>query len=293
LVLAGIQDKWRPLRAQLFPRVVMIDLSDHLVIGQSVKRGKAVEPIWTAPIPARTCREGMPYLRDAVGDFLGDLLLEHGGIDAQLVVSLPRMASHWCVVDWPANQQPVESVDDLRDLNPDLGWSFSLEAAYLDVQPLPGRPSSSLVVAAERSIVEAWVEVFAIAGGTLQHLLPSQVCQMWGIQEQLEAAPANTLVVLLQPLDQQTNLIIWREGVPEFERLLPGAMSELIPALQRCLAFVQTQLASQASLRLLVAEPMPDLESLEQALGLEVELLDRDGFGSLALQGLSTLELAQ
>jgi hypothetical protein len=137
------------------------------------------------------------------------------------------------------------------------------------------------------------VEVFAIAGGTLQHLLPSQVCQMWGIQEQLEAAPANTLVALLQPLDQQTNLIIWREGVPEFERLLPGTMSELIPALQRCLAFVQTQLASQTSLRLLVAEPMPDLESLEQALGLEVELLDRDGFGSLALQGLSTLELAQ
>ena len=300
MVLAGIQDKWRPLRAQLFPTVVMIDLSDHVVIGQSVKRGKAVEPtlryprpIWTAPIPARTCRDGMPYLRDAVGDFLGDLLLEHGGIDAQLVVSLPRSASHWRVVDWPDNQQPGDSVEDLRELNPDLGWPFSLEAAYLNVQPLPGRPSSSLVVAAERSIVEAWVEVFAIAGGTLEHLLPHQVCQMWGIQEQLAATPAHTLVALLQPLDQRTNLIIWRQGVPEFERMLPSDMAELIPALQRCLEFYRSQLAPQASLRLLLAEPLPDLESLEQALGLEAELIDRDGFGSLALQGLSTLELAQ
>jgi Tfp pilus assembly PilM family ATPase len=293
LVLAGIQDKWRPLRAQLFPRVVMLDLSDHVVIGQSVKQGKAVEPIWTAPIPARTCREGMPYLRDAVGDFLGDLLLEHGGIDAQLVVSLPRLAAHWRVVDWPVNQPPGDSAEDLRDLNPDLGWPFTLEAAYLDVQPLPGRSSSSLVVAAERSIVDAWVEVFAIAGGSLQHLLPSQVCQMWGIQQQLAGTPANILVALLQPLDGKVNLVIWRQGVPEFERLLPGNTAELIPALQRCLDFVRSQLAPQASLRMLLTEPLSDLESLEQALGLELELIDCDGFGSLALQGLSTLELAQ
>jgi len=32
---------------------------------------------------------------------------------------------------------------------------------------------------------------------------------------------------------------------------------------------------------------------LEQALGLEAELLEFDGFGSLVLQGLAGLELAQ
>jgi hypothetical protein len=116
---------------------------------------------------------------------------------------------------------------------------------------------------------------------------------MWGIQAELAATPANTLVALLQPMDQQTNLIIWRQGVPEFERMLPGNPAELIPALQRCLEFYRSQLPSQASLRLLLAEPMPDLDSLGQALGLEAEVIDRDGFGSLALQGLSTLELAQ
>ncbi|MEX0587681.1 MAG: hypothetical protein WD136_00315 [Cyanobium sp.] len=270
-----------------------MDLSDQLVIGQGVKRGKPVEPIWTAPIPARTCRGGVPYQLEAVGDFLGDLLLEHGGINAQLVASLPLQASHWRVVDWPAGQQPGDSVEDLRDLNPDLGWPFSLEAAYLDIQPLPGRSSSSLVVAAERSVVEAWVEVFAIAGGTLQHLVPAQMCQMWAIRELLADTPANTLVALLQPLNQQTNLIIWRQGEPEFERLLPGSTAELIPALQQSLDFYRGQLASPASLRLLLAESISDLELLEQALGLEAEMIDLNGFGSLCLQGLSTLELAQ
>jgi Tfp pilus assembly PilM family ATPase len=291
LVLAGLQNTWRPLRAQLFPKLVMIDLSEQLVIAQSVKRGKPLEPIWSAPIPALTCRDGVPQLKDAVGDFLGDLLLEYGVIDAQL--SLPRQASHWRVVDWPAGQQPANSVGDLRALNPDLGWPFPLEQAYLDVHPLPGLPASSLVIAAERSVVDAWVEVFAIAGGTLQHLLPSQVCLMWGLRDALAATPAGTLVALLQPLDQQTSLILWHQGVPEFERMLPGPMVELIPALQQSLDFYRNLQAPGAPVRLLLAAPLEDQVLLEPALGLEVELVDHDGFGSLCLQGLGSLELVQ
>ena len=271
----------------------MVDLSEHLVLGQSVKRGQPVEPAWSAPIPARTCRNGVPQLADAVGDFIGDLLLEHGGIDSQLVVSLPRQAAHWRVVEWASAQHPVDSIDELRDLNPDLRLPFALDDAYVDVQPLPGNRSSSLVVAAARSVVEAWVEVFAIAGGTLQHLLPAQVCLMGALSDELTATPASTLVALLQPLEEQSVLTLWRQGVPEFERLLPGAMPELLPALQQSLDFYRSNHASKAPVRLLLAESMPDLEGLEQALGLEAELLERDGFGSLVLQGLAGLELAQ
>ena len=293
MVLAGLQSTWRPLRAQIFPKLVMIDLSEQLVTAQLVKQGKPLEPNWTAPIPALTCRDGLPQLKDAVGDFLGDLLLEYGVIDAQLVVSLPRQASHWRVVDWPAGQLPANSVSDLRALNPDLGWPFPLDQAYLDVQPLPGLAASSLVIAAERSVVDAWVEVFAIAGGTLQHLLPSQLCMMWGLRDELAATPASSLVGLLQPLDQQTNLIVWNKGVPEFERMLPGPMVDLIPALKQSLDFYRNLKAPQAPVRLLLSAPLEDAVSLEQALGLKAELVDRDGFGSLCLQGLASLELVQ
>ena len=149
------------------------------------------------------------------------------------------------------------------------------------------------MVAADRSVVEAWVEVFAIAGGTLQHLLPDQVCLMGALSKELETTPASTLVVLLQPLDQQTVLTIWRQGVPEFERLLPGAMPELLTALQQSLDFYRSHHAPKAPVRLLLSELMPYLEGLELALGLETELLEGDGFGSLALQGLAGLDLAQ
>ena len=293
MVLAGLQNTWRPLRAQLFPKLVMVDLSEQMVLGQSVKRGQPVEPAWSAPIPARSCRNGVPQLVDALGDFIGDLLLEHGELDLQLVVSLPRQAAHWRVVEWASAQQPVDSIDELRDLNPDLRLPFALDDAYVDVQPLPGNTSSSLVVAAARSVVEAWVEVFAIAGGTLQHLLPAQVCLMGALSDELQATPASTLVVLLQPLNQQFVLTLWRQGVPEFERLLPGATPELLSALKQSLAFYRSHHAPKAPVRLLLSEPMPDLEGLDQALGLEAELLERDGFGSLALQGLAGLELVQ
>ena len=271
----------------------MLDLSERLVLGQPGKRGQPQGPAWSAPIPARTCRNGVPQLVDAVGDFIGDLLLDHAGIDSQLVVSLPRQAAHWRVVEWARAQQPVDSIDELRDLNPDLALPFALDDAYVDVQPLPGNTASSLVVAADRSVVEAWVEVIAIAGATLQHLLPAQVCLMAAISEELEATPASTLVALLQPLDQQAVLTIWCQGVPEFERRLPGAMPELLPALQRSLDFFRSRHAPKAPVRLLLSESMPDLEGLEQALGLEAELLEGDGFGSLVLQGLAGLELAQ
>jgi hypothetical protein len=116
---------------------------------------------------------------------------------------------------------------------------------------------------------------------------------MWGLRDALAATPAGTLVALLQPLDQQTSLILWHQGVPEFERLLPGPMVELIPTLQQSLEFYKNLRAPQAPVRLLLAVPLEDQEMLEQALGLKAEVVDHDGFGSLCLQGLGTLELVQ
>jgi Tfp pilus assembly PilM family ATPase len=116
---------------------------------------------------------------------------------------------------------------------------------------------------------------------------------MGALSDELAATPASTLVALLQPLDQQTVLTLWRQGVPEFERRLPGSMPELLPALQQSLDFYRSHHAANAPVRLLLSESMPDLEGLEQALGLEAELLERDSFASLALQGLAGLELAQ
>ena len=70
-------------------------------------------------------------------------------------------------------------------------------------------------------------------------------------------------------------------------------MVDLIPALQQSLDFYRNLKAPQAPVRLLLAAPLEELASLEQALGLKVEVVDLAGFGSLCLQGLATLELVQ
>jgi hypothetical protein len=59
------------------------------------------------------------------------------------------------------------------------------------------------------------------------------------------------------------------------------------------LDFYRQLRAPGAPVRLLLATQLEDQALLEQALDLEAEVVDHDGFGSLCLQGLATLELLQ
>lgn len=293
MVLAGIEAQWRPLRALLFPRVVLLDLSDPLIVlGQSLKGGKPGGEAWSAPLPARTCRGGVPVALDALGDFIGDLLLEHSSPDSALVVALPQEAAHWRVVEWPDGSQPEEAADELRERHPDLGWPFNLEDASLDVQPLANAPGCSLVVGMSLDALESWIEVFAIAGGTLRHLIPAQVCRQLALASQLEASADNALVALLQPDSQGCDLVVWRAGVPEFQKRLPLEPPDLVPALELALRFCRSRLGA-GSVRLLFTETFEGLEAIREQLALPLELLDRGGYGSLLMAGLAAVELGQ
>jgi Tfp pilus assembly PilM family ATPase len=291
LVLAGLQEKWLPLRAELFPQTVLLDLSHpQLLIGQALKGGRPVSPLWTAPVPARTLRDGIPIVRDALGDFIGDLLLEHSRPYAGLVVALPRMLGHWRVIEWPGGRAANDPVAALRARGADLGWPFGLNDACFDVQPLPGSGSCSLVAGAPRQAVEAWIDVFAIAGGTLWHLFPSQVALAAALGPELEAASPGELVALLQPTTRDCQLVVWRDGIPEYERTLPLALDQLVPVLRQALGFCRSRLGA-SGVRLILAEPLEGSEAIAQQLALPLEIADRGAYGSLHLQGLGELEL--
>ncbi|MFM7454324.1 MAG: hypothetical protein ACKO1V_10245 [Cyanobium sp.] len=292
MVLAGIEAQWRPLRALLFQQVLLLDLSDpQILLGQSLKGGKPGGEAWEAPVPPRTCRAGVPVTLDALGDFIGDLLLEHSAPDAALVVALPWEAACWRVVEWPDGGQPEDATDELRERHADLGWPFNLEDASLDVQPLANAPGCSLAVGMSLDALESWIEVFAIAGATLRHLIPAQVCQQLAIREQLEASADQELVALLQPDSQACHLLVWRAGVPEFQRRLPLEPSELVPALDQALRFCRHRLGAE-SVRLLVTDPLEGMEAIRAQLDWPLELVERGGFGSLRLAGLAALELS-
>jgi hypothetical protein len=291
-VLAAIQAQWRPLQMELFPRLMLLDFSDpELLIAQAIRRGRPDPDSWSAPLPARTCRQGVPVALDALGDFIGDLLLEHSVPDAGVVVALPREVSRWRVVEWPDGQEPEDPAEVIREQAVPLGWPFSAEGAALAVHPLEEAPGCSLVVGTPQPCLEAWVETFAIAGTVLRHLVPSQACLHMALQPIFDRSDPDALVALFQPVEDGLDLLVWRDGVPEFEQRLPAQPEALTAAVLRALAFCRSRFGDGGGLRLLQAEPLQQASLLEERLDLPVELVDRGDYGSLHLAGLGQLVL--
>jgi hypothetical protein len=253
-------------------------------------------------LPAATCRGGRPLQTEALGDFIGDLLLSYGQIKALLSVVLPAPACYWRALQWPLAASPLsawppEPARQLRELQPDLGLPFALEQGWLDVMPVQGGDVDALVVAIERQLLADWLEVFNIAGVRLGRLVPAQVAWMVGLQERLLAANSTTLVGLLLPEPQALRLLVWRDGVPLYERLLSGELEQWLGQLEACLRFLRWQQGMKAtgSIELLLAAGLAAAQQERLQLGCPqpLELLDSGGYGNLALRGLALLEGAR
>ena len=298
MVVARLQEEWQTLRSELFPTKVVLDLSDLVLTAQRLpKANQPLDAPWIVPLPAATCRGGRPLQTEALGDFIGDLLLSYGEIKALLSVVLPAPACYWRALQWPLAASPLEPARQLRELQPDLGLPFPLEQGWLDVMPVQGGDVDALVVAIERQLLADWLEVFNIAGVRLGRLVPAQVAWMVGLQERLLAADSTTLVGLLLPEPQALRLLVWRDGVPLYERLLSGELEQWLGQLEACLRFLRWQQGMQArgSIELLLAAGLAagQQERLQLDCPQPLELLDSGGYGNLALRGLALLEGAR
>ena len=298
MVVARLQEEWQTLRSELFPTKVVLDLSDLVLTAQRLpKANQPLDAPWIVPLPAATCRGGRPLQTEALGDFIGDLLLSYGEIKALLSVVLPAPACYWRALQWPLAASPLEPARQLRELQPDLGLPFALEQGWLDVMPVQGGDVDALVVAIERQLLADWLEVFSIAGVRLGRLVPAQVAWMVGLQERLLAADSTTLVGLLLPEPQALRLLVWRDGVPLYERLLSGELEQWLGQLEACLRFLRWQQGMQArgSIELLLAAGLAagQQERLQLGCPQPLELLDSGGYGNLALRGLALLEGAR
>ena len=303
MVVARLQEEWQTLRSELFPTKVVLDLSDLVLTAQRLpKANQPLDAPWIVPLPAATCRGGRPLQTEALGDFIGDLLLSYGEIKALLSVVLPAPACYWRALQWPLAASPLsagppEPARQLRELQPDLGLPFALEQGWLDVMPVQGGDVDALVVAIERQLLADWLEVFNIAGVRLGRLVPAQVAWMVGLQERLLAADSTTLVGLLLPEPQALRLLVWRDGVPLYERLLSGELEQWLGQLEACLRFLRWQQGMQAtgSIELLLAAGLAagQQERLQLGCPQPLEILDSGGYGNLALRGLAMLEGAR
>ncbi len=275
----------------MFPRQVLLELRDDGLKGQVLRHGRPQPVSLEVSLPPLLCLDGRPLEKEPLGDLIGDLLVRDNLIDAFVMASLPAAAVQWRVIVWPFEEWPEDAAEALRQLEPDLNLPYALADACLDLQPLPGHPAQMLLATAPISLVDAWVEVFNMAGVQLDRLAPAQSCELLAVRSLLADSPPDQLVALLHPGPEACNLLLLREGVPVFERSLPAGGEPLVQELQRCLEFYRRQDSGAAGVRLLMADASDDLDAIELALGVPAELLTPEPYGSLVLQGLATPEI--
>ena len=251
---ALLQERLRQLQHQLFPQHLRLQIDDHGLVARELRRGQGAPPApVVVPLPAGICRQGMPQNRPALGDFIGDWLLEQGLVASQLEVVLPASVCQWRVVDWPFQDQPDEPLQALRQLQFPMGGSLNLEQSWLGHQPLPPGPGGqarTLVVAAARPVVEAWQEVFTVAGVNVRRFIPAQV-QQWRALQPLWADGQAVEHWFLELGAERSRLWLVVDGVPEADWPLPGSPPgasfdpALAEAIERCRWFWRQQIPLQ------------------------------------------------
>ena len=247
---ALIQDRLRQVRHQFFPQRLRLQIDDQGLSAQVLTKGKAPQPpAVEVPLPVGICHQGIPQNVAALGDFIGDWLLEQGLVAFQVEAVLPVTVGQWRVVSWPFDDHPDDPLQALRQLQIDLGPSLRLEQSCLGWQPLPPGPGSqarALLVAAPKPVVQAWQEVFAVAGVNLQRLIPAQV-QQWQALQPLWCDGTTTEHWFLALGVEGSRLWLVVDGVPEADWPLPacppgaGLDSAWAEALTRCQLFWRQQ----------------------------------------------------
>lgn len=291
-LLVDLQDRIRPLSARMFPRELLLELHDDQLRGQVLADGVPGSVRFEAPLPALTCRDGMPLEKEPLADLIGDLLVRDSLLEAFLMVSLPPAAVTWRVLELPRGQPlPEDPLEAVRDLDPaSLRLPYAIADAVIDVQPLPGDQPLLLVAASPRALVDAWIEVFTLAGTQLERMAPAQSCEFLGLSPLLESMGSLDLVGLLSPEDGATRLTLYRDGIPRFERRFEATGAALVTELSRSLAFYRRSDPEARDLRLVQDGELPEAAAIAQELGVTLEEPRPEPFDSLILRGLASLE---
>jgi hypothetical protein len=223
VVLSGFQDQLATLKSRLFPRRVYVQLADQ-ALSLMVLAGRQIEWFERVPLPEGLCVNGEPRATEALGDFLGDLLVERGYPGARLKAVLPRAAIAWRVIEWPDGAWPDQPELVVRQKQDELDLPWSLQDVDLWLEPLTDAPPRSLLVAAPRAVLEAWIAVCNQAGVALDGIEAEPLCLWRAVKPQLP--PCGGLQVLLQLEAERSWLLALDQGQPLGEWCLPPVADE-------------------------------------------------------------------
>lgn len=278
-VLSGVQERLAPLKAWLFPSRVLLQLDDWAITALALD-GKRVLWCERVPLPPGLCDQGEPIHRDSLGDLLGDLLVERGFAGARVEAVLPATACQCRLVRWPEGCWPEAPQRLLARHEATLQLRGALSSLDLQLMPLALAQPTSLALAVSSQLLERWIAVFSQAGLSLVRMEAAQLCLCRALGSWPSAPGRGSVIALLQMDALACSLLIVEQGVPCYERNLPGLEqgADLEQALQRTLQFWRQQRpGGDAPLLLCHGSAVPErerLNALAAALELTVQVLD-------------------
>ena len=166
-------------------------------------------------LPPDLCRFGQPLNREALGETIADLLLEQGMSLPQVEVELllPLASCQWRLLEGAASAA-LSCGAELRQLQPELGWSLAVQESYLDLLP-QSRADSALVVGTDRLLLQAWVSTLEEADLSLRRAEWVLSAAWRGLRD----SHAGTDEQMVWLVEQAGNwrLLLLRKGSPEFD----------------------------------------------------------------------------
>jgi Tfp pilus assembly PilM family ATPase len=263
------------LQAWLFPRRVLLELGDQAITALALRHGQVV---WLEriPLPEGLCQGGEPQQPEALGDLIGDLLIERGWALAHVRAVLPAAASHCRLVEWPDGQWPADPEAVLLERQEQLALPVPLHDADLRLVPLALDPPTSLLVAVPADLLEAWIAVFATAGVALDGLEAASLCLCRGLEPLLREASSDQLTALVELGAQTSQLLLVRHGLPVYERRWPSALepAELAVQIRQCQSFWRQQDPGAAGLQVLLHGSRAAAPGWAEALETPVLVVD-------------------
>jgi Tfp pilus assembly PilM family ATPase len=281
-LFSGVQDRvlgtLAPLRAWLFPPRIYLQLDDRAVTAMALD-GRRIVWLERVPLPQGLCENGEPVRVDSLSDLFGDLLVERGFVGARIDAVLPPAASQMRLVQWPGGRWPDDPERMLALNEKQLGFRTSLQYLDLHLIELDRHPPTSLVVSVQSVILNRWIEVFSNAGVSLDSVEAAKLCVCRGLRPILSS---QRLAAVLQLENVRSSLLILEDGVPVFERRLPGAEQPdvLSAELERSLLFWRQSASGGVDEQPLLLVhgaalwPEAELEVLAAALGCPWRVID-------------------
>ena len=290
-VFSGLTERLSPLRQQLLKplirsRVALSVAHDQLTLLTHRTAGGCLElESWQqVPLPPDLLHMGVPQQPEALGDLIGDLLLQ-GGIQAPGATALvPAPAVVLRLLDLPAGLAAAggDAEDLLSWLQPHeaaLELPFPLEQASLNLQR---RGSRWLAAFTAQDCLDRWIDAVAIAGLELYGLEPEALAVERLLPRALADQPADQWCGCLDLQGPSWQLMLWQGDAPQLQCSIDSSngVEGLFPYLTES-GILPSPLWLLADL----AEAPPPLERWGEQLGCSLELLDPLALAQLRVEG--------